>query len=88
MKDFKKFLKAINRGEWDIFFDTIDEEALVEFINTWDDEMWDMAERKLDDDYINGIYDLLEYFEDDEEDSWIYDISDKEWGYMIASYDD
>jgi len=51
--------------------------------------MWYIAEQKLNEDYLEAIDQLLNEYEDGNyEDSWIYDISDKEWSYMISSYDE
>jgi len=79
-KDFKKWCKSVNKGEWNEFFDTLDDETIVELLYSWDDDMWNIAKKVLDDDILETIDELLDAYDDfDIENSWIYDITEDEW---------
>lgn len=56
IQEFEEFCDGVNDGDWDLFFEELDEDATISFLNAWTDEMWIVAEDSLDDDILEYIY--------------------------------
>jgi hypothetical protein len=74
--DFANFCEELNDSEWDNFFSEIGIWSTINFINAWTDDMWAIAEDKLDE----STFEFIEnYYTEEGWNSFLWSITDDEW---------